>query len=196
MSPLSWLIHCLFSGLAYICILGRNSFCLYKSSHRSQRGDQQRGSVCFITNSTWVSRCCWGQQQCSLSRAETSVPSRSSAEKPDNLRSCIRSTYSLRLAVWVSFPGKPSALTSGLGSQVAVQLRAWSWPVWVAHCLSRMLLLALWLAGSGPCWRILSSVVILFVIGSPCWDCLLWDTDVLPLCNLFELCFFSHCISH
>lgn len=96
------------------------------------------------------------------------------------------------------FPCKPSALTPGLGSQVAVQLRAWSWPVWVAHCLSRLLMLAQWLAGSSSCWRIFEWC------GYPLWHRLpvlglfaLWyRCRVLPLCNLFELCFCSHYISH
>lgn len=59
--------------------------------------------------------------------------------------------------------------------QVAVQLRAWSWPVRAAHSLSRLLLLlAQWLAGSSPCWK------IFWWCGYPLWH-------RLPVLWLFAL---------
>lgn len=185
-----------FQGFAYICILCRDSFCLYKSSQRSQRGDQQRGLVCLINNNTRVchndtevsSNVHWaGQGFLCPQEAEKRNPiicarASTSCTRSDLQHGCLLANHLL--------------LLQGLHlKQLAVQLRAWSWPVLVAHSLSRLLLLAQWLAASSPYWGIFEWCgyplwlrMWLFALGCRC--------RLLPLCDLFELCFLSHYISH
>lgn len=156
MSPLGWLPQHLFPGFAYICIPCRNSVCLYKSSQCNQRGDQQRGLVCFINNNTRVhhndievsSNVHWAGHG-------FLCPQETQKRNPIICTHASTSRTRSNLPCGCLSLANDLLLLQGLDlKQVAVQLRPWSRPVWVACSLSRLLLLAQWLAGSSPYWRI------------------------------------------